>query len=81
MHGNATVLMHGAELEPQGAGRFTAKRYSALANRLETLDRGVAATIAERCGCKTETIEREMKDESLTPNGRALSIGLATEIH
>lgn len=80
LHANATVLLHGADLEPQAAGRWTASRFAAHQRRLETIDRGIAATIAERCGCKTETIEREMRDESLTPLARAKSIGLATEL-
>lgn len=80
LHADATVLLHAAELEPYDAGRWTAVRYSTLAKRLESLDGGMASTIAERCGCRTETIEREMQDESLTPHSRCRSLNLATEI-
>ncbi|MFH1797608.1 MAG: ATP-dependent Clp protease proteolytic subunit [Pseudomonadota bacterium] len=80
LHPGATVLLHGAELEPQAAGRWTASRYATLAKRVAALDRGVAATIASAIGCQVETIDREMRDESLTPLARAKSIGLATEL-
>lgn len=76
----ATVLLHGIELEPGGSGRFTARRYAALAKRVAALDGGVAATIAERCGVDPARIEREMNDESMTPHSRALALKLATEI-
>jgi ATP-dependent protease ClpP protease subunit len=80
LRADATVLLHGTDIEPQAAGRWTAAKYAAHHQRLTTLDRGIAATIASAIGCGTETIEREMRDESLTPLARAQSIGLATEL-
>jgi ATP-dependent protease ClpP protease subunit len=80
LHATATVLLHGTDIEPQATGRWTAAKYAAHQKRLETLDRGISATIASAIGCRTETIEREMRDESLTPLARAKSINLATEL-
>lgn len=80
LHADATVLLHGCEIQPDASKRWSSSRYTALAKRLQALDGGVAETIAARLGISAERVEREMQDESLTPHSRCASLNLATEI-